>query len=102
MILFRRGPDPRDAVIELLSKQNADLLDRLQEMIGQIHYHQVEANKAKLEVAERPQDFKLYTSEEEDDAVFLATREDGSIDESVLAKLLADANFANTTIDIEP
>lgn len=91
------APDPRDAVIEHLLKQNADLLDRLQEMIGQIHVHQVAAHQQKADY-DRPH--KLYTSEDEDDAMALATRDDGSVDEAYLAELLAQANFDNTSVEI--
>ena len=65
------GPDPRDKVIEVLEariealeRQNADLMDRLQEMIGQIHLHQVD--KAVAEMIDANQQRAFQTDEDLD------------------------------------
>lgn len=71
--LFGRQPqpDPRDKVIEALTaqleaqqRQIADLMDRLQEMIGQIHMHQVD--KAVAEMIDASQQRAFQTDEDLD------------------------------------
>ena len=99
-LMFRRKSDPRDEMIAWLMQQNADLMDRLQETIGQIHIHQATAAQTKLnaELSQAP-GFRWDVSEDEEDATELARREDGSIDELRLADLLAQAQFENTEIE---
>lgn len=87
--MFRRKPDIRDEIINDQRKQIADLLDRLQETIGQIHYHQVTAA-----VEARAQ--ALHVSEEEEDLQF-AHRE-GLLDEQALKDALAELRFQNTDL----
>ena len=73
-----RRSDPRDKVIavleariESLERQNADLMDRLQEMIGQIHVHQVD--KAVAQMIDASQE-RAYQTDEELDAHWAAAQ----------------------------
>lgn len=94
MRFFKRGPDPRDLVIEHLLKQNADLLDRLQETIGQIHLHQVQ----RAQIPQGPGPRKLHVSEEEDELNW--QHGEGLIDSQELKDALDQLDFDNTEIDI--
>jgi len=92
--VFRRRPDPRDEIIASLLKQNADLLDRLQEMIGQIHLHQVEKAQADADYMR-----KLHVTEEEDDLRF-AGRE-GIVGKDDLERMLQELQFENADLEVE-
>lgn len=85
--------DPRDAMIELLMKQNADLLDRFQELVGQVHTYQVDAAK---QAGEAQLGKRWHVSEDEEDLYF--QREMGEITEAELKERLAALNFDNTDI----
>lgn len=87
---FTVPPDHRDKMIEALMKQNADLLDRLQETIGQIHYHQVQQAAAAQE--------SLHVSEEEEDLRF--AHAEGLLDEQALKDALQDLHFQNSEITL--
>ena len=84
----RKSPDIRDEIIRQQAAQIADLLDRLQETIGQIHYHQVQQSIAANE--------RMHVSEEEEDLRF--QHAEGLLDEKALRDALAELDFANTDI----
>lgn len=97
MSLFQRAKDPRDLVIEHQAQMISDLMDRLQELIGQIHYHQVQRNTAPA--VEEPPVKRLHIDEDEDDALFAYRT--GQIDKRELEERLADLGFENTTLEID-
>lgn len=86
--------DPRDAMIEYLMQQNADLLDRLQELIGQIHVHQVTSREPNV-----PQEpIRWHENEDEEDLRF--AHDAGLIDEQELKDRLQALGFENTELSI--
>lgn len=94
--MFRRGPDPRDTVIEQLMKQNADLLDRLQELIGQIHLHQVTRATAEAP-AFAPQPRPGSTFEDEHDVRY--AYDTGQITEAEMEQELRGLGFMGTEVE---
>jgi len=88
--VFGSKPDIRDEIIRQQSAQIADLLDRLQELIGQIHHHQIQQAVADAEHA------RLHVSEEEEDIRF--AHAEGLLDEQGLKDALRQLEFANTDI----
>lgn len=95
MSLIRSKPDPRDLVIEHQAQMISDLMDRLQELIGQIHYHQVQKNTQPAEPPVR----KLHVDEDEDDLTYAYRT--GQIDKRELEERLAELGFENTTLELD-
>lgn len=91
VLMFRRT-DIRDEIIREQRAQIADLLDRLQETIGQIHYHQVQRATAEAESV------RMHVSEEEEDIRF--AHAEGLLDEATLKDKLAELQFVNTDITL--
>lgn len=77
-------------------KQNADLLDRLQELIGQIHIHQVQANTPQPFTGPEP---RMHIDEEEDDVMYQYRT--GIIDKRELEEKLTELGFDNTSVELE-
>ena len=77
-------------------KQNADLLDRLQELIGQIHIHQIQHNVQPAQPESRAPSF---VSEDEDDLMFAYRH--GDIDRRELEERLQELGFDNASIEVD-
>lgn len=80
-------------------KQNADLMDRLQELVGSVHVHQAHIAAQKNQI--RPTDFitgreSTYMSEEEADLRY--QHEHGYIDDGALKDALKQLGFENTEL----
>lgn len=102
--MLKRKVDPRDKVIEVLEariealeRQNADLMDRLQEMIGQIHLHQVD--KAVAEMIDASQQ-RAYQTDEELDAHWQAAQ--GLATEAELQERLKQIDAENEFYSFDP
>lgn len=96
MSLFQRSKDPRDLVIEHQAQMISDLMDRLQELIGQIHYHQVQKN---TQPATEAPVKRMHVSEDEDDVMY--EYRTGQIDKRELEERLAELGFDNTTLELD-
>ena len=99
--MFSRRPDPRDEIIRDQRKQIADLLDRLQEMVGTVHTYQVAFHSQGL--ADQPKPFSIsaeeasWKPEEEYDIEDL--EEEGFIDADVVVDLLRSEGLLNKEFD---
>jgi hypothetical protein len=97
--------DPRDQIIADQRQQISDLLDRLQELVGSVHMHQVAIHAAhNPNVDAGPIDRGLaaasgYMSEDEADLRYQA--EAGMIDEDALKEALKQLGFENTEIHFD-
>ena len=97
--------DPRDAIIEAQREQISDLLDRLQELVGSVHMHQVAVHKAHNPgVNAGPIKHNLasesgYMSEDEADLRYQA--EAGMIDNDALKEALQQLGFENAEIHFD-
>lgn len=91
--MFRKSPDYRDELIRAQQQMIADLMDRLQEMIGQVHYHQVQRAEAET------QRLSNHVSEEEDDLRFAEAN--GFIDKQELEARLRELEFHNPNVVVE-
>lgn len=92
--MFRRRADIRDEIIRQQAGQIADLLDRLQELIGQVHLHQVQRAEVETQVAAR----RLHVSEDEDDINYRL--EAGEIDAEEAERLIGQIGFENTELHL--
>jgi hypothetical protein len=101
--MFRK--DPRDQIIIDQRAQIADLLDRLQELVGSVHMHQVALHTAHNPgVDAGPIDRGIadksgYMSEDEADLRYQA--EAGMIDEGALQDALKQLGFDNAEIHFD-
>lgn len=78
-------------------KQNADLLDRLQELIGQIHLHQVTRATAEV-AAPAPQPSPGSIFEDEHDVRY--AYDTGQINEVEMEAELRNLGFMGTEVEI--
>jgi hypothetical protein len=101
--MFRK--DPRDQIIADQRAQISDLLDRLQELVGSVHMHQVAIHTAHNPgVDAGPIDRGIaaesgYMSEDEADLRYQA--EIGQIEESALQDALKQFGFENAEIHFD-
>lgn len=102
MRLFK--PDPRDQIIADQRAQIADLLDRLQELVGSVHMHQVALHAGKQPIDAGPIDRGIaaesgYMSEDEADLRWQADH--GYLSEENLKEALQQLGFENTEITFD-
>jgi sugar phosphate isomerase/epimerase len=102
--MFRRT-DPRDQIIADQRAQIADLLDRLQELVGSVHMHQVAIHAQNHRQQDAgPIDRGIagesgYMSEDEADLRYQA--EAGMIDNDALKEALKQLGFENAEITFD-
>lgn len=103
--MFWRRNDPRDQIIVDQRQQIADLLDRLQELVGSVHMHQVAIHAQNTrQIDAGPIDRGLagesgFMSEEEADLRWQADH--GELTNDALKEALTQLGFENAEIHFD-